>query len=123
MQRVLPGAAPLAAALEAHWQQPEQLAAARLANARVAATRSCAYLRCANVGAAASSGSGPDAGQQPGSLKCSGCRVAWYCGTACSHADWREGHKRVCRVLAAERQAARSSGSGGSTSSSVGVSG
>jgi hypothetical protein len=31
--------------------------------------------------------------------------VAWYCGTACSHADWRAGHRRVCRALGATRLA------------------
>ena len=31
--------------------------------------------------------------------------MAWYCGTACSHADWREGgHRRVCKLLSEERQ-------------------
>ena len=37
---------------------------------------------------------------------CSACRAVWYCGTACSHADWREGgHRRVCRALGAARAA------------------
>ncbi len=36
---------------------------------------------------------------------CSACRVVWYCGTACSHADWRAGHRRVCRALGAARAA------------------
>ena len=37
---------------------------------------------------------------------CSACRAVWYCGTACSHADWREGgHRRVCKALGAARQA------------------
>jgi hypothetical protein len=31
--------------------------------------------------------------------------VAWYCGTACSHADWRAGHRRVCRALGPARVA------------------
>jgi hypothetical protein len=31
----------------------------------------------------------------------------FYCGTSCSHADWRAGHRRVCKVLAADRQQAR----------------
>ena len=35
---------------------------------------------------------------------CSACRAVWYCGTACSHADWRAGHRRVCKALGAERQ-------------------
>lgn len=35
---------------------------------------------------------------------CSACHVSWYCGTACSHADWREGgHRRVCKLLGEER--------------------
>ena len=39
---------------------------------------------------------------------CSACRAVWYCGTACSHADWREGgHRRMCKALAAARQAAK----------------
>ncbi|KAI3433913.1 hypothetical protein D9Q98_003715 [Chlorella vulgaris] len=70
--------------------------------AQAAATRSCAYLRCANL---ASEG-GPAAGQGAGSQRCSKCKVAWYCGTACSHADWRAGHRRVCRALGAAREAA-----------------
>ena len=37
----------------------------------------------------------------------SACRAVWYCGTACSHADWRAGHRRVCKALAAERQATK----------------
>ena len=99
----LPAAAPAAAALEAHLSQREQQAAARLELARVAATRSCAFLGCANLRASG----GPDAGQGEGSLKCAACRAVWYCGTACSHADWRAGHKRVCKALAAERAARR----------------
>ena len=38
----------------------------------------------------------------------SACRSVWYCGTACSHADWREGgHRRVCKLLGEERQQRR----------------
>jgi hypothetical protein len=69
--------------------------------AQAAAARSCAYLRCANL---ADEG-GPAVGQGAGSQRCSKCRVAWYCGTACSHADWRAGHRRMCRVLGAARAA------------------
>ena len=40
------------------------------------------------------------------SLLCSACRAVWYCGTACSHADWREGgHRRACKALGAARAA------------------
>ncbi len=38
-------------------------------------------------------------------LCCSACRAVWYCGTACSHADWRAGHRRVCKALATARAA------------------
>ena len=38
----------------------------------------------------------------------SACRAVWYCGTACSHADWRQGgHRRVCKALGAARAAAK----------------
>ena len=124
---LLPAARKLAEALQAYWQLPEQQAAARLEVARAAAARSCAYLRCSNLAAEG----GVSAGEGKGSLRCSGCRVVWwvpagfalpecshadslrrcarrYCGTACSHADWCEGgHRKVCKALAAERQAQR----------------
>ena len=104
VQSVLPHACQLATALQAYWQRPEQQVGDRLAVARAAAARSCAYLRCANLAGVGS----PAAGQGGGSLRCSGCKAVWYCGTVCSHADWRQGgHRRVCAALAAERQAAR----------------
>ena len=37
----------------------------------------------------------------------SACRAVWYCGAACLHADWRAGHKRVCKALGAARAAAK----------------
>ena len=71
--------------------------------AQIAAARRCAYLRCSNVEAEG----GPAAGQGTGSMRCGACRAAWYCGTACSHADWRGagggGHQRVCKALCAVR--------------------
>jgi hypothetical protein len=73
--------------------------------AQAAATRSCAYLRCANL---AGEG-GPAAGQGTSSLRCSKCKVAWYCGTACSHGDWRAGHRRMCGALGAARLAEQES--------------
>ena len=97
-ERLVPPACAMAAALQECWQRPEQLEADRLELAHAAATRSCAYLRCANL----DGGSGR-------AKKCSACKAP-YCGTACSHADWREGHMRVCKVLAAERQAAAGEG-------------
>jgi hypothetical protein len=92
--------AQLAALLQQWWQRPEQVAADRLELAQAAATRSCAYLRCANLGGQG----GPAAGQGAGSKKCRVCRT-YYCGEACSHADWAAGgHRRVCKALAAARQ-------------------
>ncbi len=35
----------------------------------------------------------------------SACRAVWYCGTTCSHADWRAGHRRVCKALNTVRAA------------------
>ena len=89
----------VAAALLDFWGGKEQVAAARLVVAQGATTRSCAFLGCSNLGLEG----GPAAGQGRGSLKCAGCRAAWYCGEACSHADWRAGHKRICKALAALR--------------------
>ena len=91
LKQLLRPAAELAAAVQAYFELPEQQAAARLELARIAATRSCAYLRCANL----EGGSGRG-------RTCSACKAVKYCGTACSHADWRAGHKRVCKALAAE---------------------
>ncbi|KAI7842251.1 hypothetical protein COHA_003892 [Chlorella ohadii] len=87
--------------LQQVWQLPEQQEAARLETAQAAAARSCAYLRCANLGG----GGGPAAGQGSGSSKCSACRVAWYCGEGCSHADWRgpTGHRKTCKALGAAK--------------------
>ncbi|KAI7844408.1 hypothetical protein COHA_002002 [Chlorella ohadii] len=103
----LPAATRLADLLHQWWQpamQPERHKAAQLVLAQAAATRSCAYLRCANLGGKG----GPAAGEVVGSKRCSACRAVWYCGTACSHADWREGgHRRVCKPLGAARRAAK----------------
>ena len=101
-QQLAPAVA-LAALLQEHFERPQQQAAVRLELARIAATRSCANLRCTNLAA----GGGPAAGKGEGSKKCSACRAVWYCCETCSHADWRAGHRRVCKALAAERQAAK----------------
>ena len=37
---------------------------------------------------------------------------ARYCGTACSHADWRAGHRRTCKALAAARQLTKAAAAG-----------
>lgn len=100
---LLPACLPLAEALMAHWREPEQLATSQEAAAQVAAARSCAFLRCANL----SSKGGPAAGQGSGSQRCSACRAVWYCGTACSHADWKRGHRRLCKALGEARRAAK----------------
>ena len=100
IQAVMPAASRLAAALLDWWGRPDEAPAHQLELAQVAAARACAYLRCANVGAEG----GPAAGEGAGSMKCSGCRVAWYCNAACQLADWRDGgHRRVCKALAAAR--------------------
>ncbi len=40
--------------------------------------------------------------------RCSRCRIAEYCGTTCSHADWKAGgHKKMCPLLAAAQFAAQ----------------
>ena len=44
---------------------------------------------------------------QPSPRSCSVCKTAWYCSTACQHADWRDGHKQACPVFAQERQQRR----------------
>jgi hypothetical protein len=96
-EHVLPQGEALSQMLWQHWQQPEPRAAARLELAQAAATHCCAYLRCAQLGTQG----GPAAGEGAGSKRCSGCHVAWYCGAACQHADWRAGHSKVCKALAA----------------------
>lgn len=101
-QRLAPAGARLAAAmLRFEAKQAQQGALLELAQA--CATRSCAYLRCCQL----STGGGAFKGQGAGSKKCSGCRAVCYCGTACATPDWRAGHKRVCKALAAVRQEAR----------------
>jgi len=72
-EQLLPLAQPLAVALEAFYELPQQQAAARLAAAQAAATRSCAYLRCANLGASG----GPGAGEGRGSKRCGACKTVW----------------------------------------------
>jgi hypothetical protein len=97
-----PAAGQLASALLVLWTGPEHRKQAALELAQASAARSCAYLSCSNVCAEG----GPAAGQGVGSKRCSQCRSAYYCGVACSHADWRQGrHGRVCKALAGARQA------------------
>ncbi|PRW56574.1 Zinc finger MYND domain-containing 19 Q7TSV3 [Chlorella sorokiniana] len=101
LRQLLPATDQLAAADDAYCQLPSQQAALRLELARAAVPRSCAYLRCSNVQA---EGAALMCKGDKG-LRCSACHVVWYCGTACSHADWREGsHHRVCKPLGEERR-------------------
>ncbi|PRW56662.1 MYND finger [Chlorella sorokiniana] len=74
---------------------PAQLAGSRLELAQALVTLPCAYPCCASLG-----------GSMERKLRCSACRVAWYCGTACSHADWRR-HRKVCKALGEQRLAAK----------------
>jgi hypothetical protein len=104
LRHQLQPAAVLAAVLQEHFNQPQWQAAVQLDLARIAAARSCAYLRCSNL---AAGGGGPGSGEGDGSRRCSACRAVWYCSKICSHADWRAGHRKVCKALAAERQAAK----------------
>jgi len=110
---ILPAALTVARLLHQHWQAPEQQAADRLELAQAAATRSCAYLRCANLAAEG----GPAAGEGASSKRCGICRSVWYCGTQCSHSDWRQGptgppsaHKKACQALKAAREQAPAAG-------------
>ncbi|PRW33226.1 hypothetical protein C2E21_7855 [Chlorella sorokiniana] len=103
---LLPGIEQMAAELHTWQQQPEQLGPARLAAGRAAAVRACAFLGCPNVGAEG----GMVAGQGAGAKRCGGCRSVWYCGPACSRADWKQ-HKAVCPLLRAEYE--RQAGAGG----------
>jgi hypothetical protein len=97
-EQVLSAADVVAAQIAQAWEASDEAAKQRLRLAQAAATRSCAYLACSNLAV----DGGPAAGQGVGSLRCSGCKVAWYCGTPCSHADWRAGgHRRRCKALAA----------------------
>jgi hypothetical protein len=100
-ERLVQPALALAELAQQAWQATGLAEAARLEVAQAAATRSCAYLACANLGAEGAT----EAGEGGGSKKCSGCRVAWYCSEACQYADWKVGHKRMCKALAAARMA------------------
>ena len=111
-QSILLLARQLADTLQAWWETPDQQRQARLELAQAAALRGCAYLACPNAGA----GGALTAGAQEGASRCSGCRVVWYCDTACSHADWAAGHRRVCKHLGAARAAAQAAGQAASGS-------
>lgn len=98
-QQALPAATQLGSLLQEYRLLPEQVAAAELELAEIAACRACANLRCPRL---------DETTQPAGSRKslCAGCRVVRFCGPACIKMAWRDGHKRVCAVLAAKRQQA-----------------
>lgn len=89
--QALPAARQLAAAVLTWRQQPDQAEAGQLEVAQAAAARSCSRLTCSNVELEG----GPAAGEGLGCLRCGRCRVAYYCGTDCSHGDWKPDRKSV----------------------------
>ena len=97
LRRLLPPAAEVAALLQRYFELPGQEAARALEMAHAAGGRSCAYLCCANLAM--------EGREAEGKLtqKCGQCRSVRYCSRACSVEDWRAGHKRVCKALAAAR--------------------
>jgi hypothetical protein len=71
---------------------------------RAAAARAAAqFFLCSNVGCARTAvlRRAEDRALVP-AKRCSRCLVARYYSAACQDADWRAGHKLVCRALAAE---------------------
>jgi hypothetical protein len=102
LRRLLPPAAEVAALLQRYFELPEQekeAAARALELAQAAGGRSCANLWCANLTI-----EGRETEGKP-TQRCGQCRSVRYCSRACSVADWRAGHKRVCKALAAARDA------------------
>ncbi|KAL4422343.1 hypothetical protein ABPG75_008540 [Micractinium tetrahymenae] len=93
-QRMLPAAAALAAALQEHWQRPEQQQAAQLEQELALCSLRCANLRCPSVGFAA-------AEEGRSTKRCAGCRGPAYCSAACQRAAWKGGHRHMCSALAA----------------------
>ena len=97
LRRLLPPAAEVAALLQRYFELPEQEAVRAVGLAEAASGRSCAYLSCSNLTMESREAEGKP------TQKCGQCRSVRYCSRACSVADWRAGHKRVCKALAAAR--------------------
>jgi hypothetical protein len=97
LRRLLPPAAEVAALLHRYFELPEQEAVRALELAEAASARSCAYLSCFNLTMESREAEGKP------TQKCGQCRSVRYCSRACSVEDWRAGHKRVCKALAAAR--------------------
>ena len=56
--------------------------------------RSCHYFRCRSKRGTVTSPF----------LRCSQCKVVWYCSKECQRRDWKRQHRQVCRVLAAQAE-------------------
>lgn len=37
------------------------------------------------------------------SLRCGGCKEAWYCNAECQRWHWKNGHKKICRIIKKKR--------------------
>jgi hypothetical protein len=35
----------------------------------------------------------------PNLKKCGGCKTAYYCSVECQRANWKDGHKLLCKIL------------------------
>jgi hypothetical protein len=68
-----------------------------LAAARALATRPCANPRCLKIEGCLE--------REARGKRCTGCMVSRYCCRECQVAGWRA-HKKVCKELGAEREAA-----------------
>lgn len=47
-------------------------------------------------------------------LRCGSCGCVYYCSSTCQKADWKLGHKGVCKELGAWRTQAQAAASGNS---------
>ncbi|KAL4430722.1 hypothetical protein ABPG75_005978 [Micractinium tetrahymenae] len=71
--------------------------------------RKCAHLGCTNAALLAGPLPGVPADEAPRPRRCGGCRRVRYCSEECCRADWRA-HRRACRALAAQAEAAGQGG-------------
>lgn len=75
--------------------EDERAAAVRRARA-LACRASCANLGCTRLAGITEEGLR--------GMRCSGCNVLRFCCAECSAAEWKAGHRRACRLLAAEQR-------------------
>jgi hypothetical protein len=66
-----------------------------------AAYEQCAHRRCANSQCVTMT-CFTDARMK--ARKCGGCLCARYCSDTCQKEDWAAGHKRLCKLIRAERE-------------------